>query len=250
MQTISICVVTKNEEHNIVDCLNSVKSFANEIIVIDSESTDRTVELCRQFTDKILITPWKGCGPQKQQVVSMAACDWVLILDADERVSQELALEIKDVLRGSSYNGYNIPFKSYYCGKQIRFGDWWNEQHLRLFRRNAGTVIPRLVHFGLQVQAPLGKLHGHIVHYSFPTVQSVLNKMDRYSTDGAKHYFAEQKITSIWAAIGHGLFTFVRGYVLRLGFLDGRQGLMLAISNAEGSYYKYVKLLDLQRTAD
>lgn len=246
MQTISICVVTKNEEHNIVDCLNSVTSFANEIIVIDSESTDRTVELCRRFTDKITVTPWQGCGPQKKQVVSMATCDWVLILDADERVTPELANEIKQALQQSTYNGYKIPFKSYYCGKQIRFGDWFNEQHIRLFRRVQGEVIPRLVHFGLKVQPPIGKLKAHMLHYSFPTVNSVINKMNRYSNDGAEHFFAAHKTTSVWSAIGHGLFTFIRGYFFRLGFLDGRQGLMLAVSNAEGSYYKYIKLLELQ----
>ncbi len=246
MQTLSICVVTKNEEHNIEDCLQGVAEFADEIVIIDSHSTDNTVELCRKFTDKILVTEWKGCGPQKQQVVSMATCDWILMLDADERVTPRLANEIKRILKGSPYSGYNIPFKSHYCGKQIRFGDWFREQHLRLFRRDQGQVIPRLVHFGLKVQGKIGKLEGHILHYSFPDIRSVINKMDRYSSDGAQHLYDKGKSTSILSAFGHGLFTFIRGYIFRLGFLDGRQGLMLALSNAEGSYYKYAKLLELQ----
>lgn len=249
MKSISICVVTKNEEHNIVDCLNSVKEFADEIIVIDSASTDRTVELCQQFTDKIIVTPWKGCGPQKQQAVSMATSDWVLILDADERVTPALAAEIKQVLQHADHNGYEIPFKSYYCGKQIRFGDWMHEKHLRLFKRDKCEVIPRLVHFGLQLEGPAGQLKGHMLHYSFPSVESVIKKMDRYSSDGAQHFYAQQRATSAWSAFAHGLFTFVRGYILRFGFLDGRHGLMLAISNAEGSYYKYIKLLELQSNA-
>lgn len=249
MQTISICVVTKNEEHNIVDCLKSVADFANEIIIIDSESTDRTVELARQFTDKIMIMPWQGCGPQKKSVVSMATSDWVLIIDADERVTPELAQSIKQVLNGTGssakYNGFKIKFKSYYCGKQIRFGDWLGERHLRLFRRDQGTIIPRLVHFGLEVKPPIGTLKGYMLHYSFPNVDRVIQKMHSYSTDGAQHFFSSKNSTNIWSAVGHGLFSFIRGYIFRLGFLDGRHGLMLAISNAEGSYYKYVKLLEL-----
>lgn len=248
METLSICVVTKNEEHNIVDCLSAV-SWADEIIVIDSQSTDNTVELCKQFTDKILVAPWRGCGPQKKQVFSMATCDWVLMLDADERVSHELAEEIKQVLCASQFNGYNIPFKSYFCGKQIRFGDWYNEQHLRLFRRSQGDIIPRLVHFGIKVNPPIGKLKGFIYHYSFPNLTTVVNKMNSYSTDGALHKHQSGKATSIWSAIGHGLFSFIRGYIFKFGFLDGRHGFMLAFANAEGSYYKYLKLLALQDAA-
>lgn len=248
MQTLSICVVTKNEAHNIVDCLSAV-SWANEIVVIDSMSTDNTVELCKKFTDKVIVAPWLGCGPQKKQVFSMATSDWVLMLDADERVTPELAAEIKQVLANPNlpYNGYQIPFQSYFCGKKIRFGDWYNEQHLRLFKRTEGEIIPRLIHFGTKVNGRIGKLTGKIIHYSFPNVTTVINKMNNYSTDGAKHKFSEGKTTSIWSAIGHGLFAFLRGYIFKLGFLDGRQGFMLAVGNAEGSYYKYLKLLELQQ---
>ena len=249
METLSVCVVTKNEAHNIVACLKTV-SWANEIIVIDSESTDNTVELCKQFTDKVFIAPWPGCGPQKKKIFDLATSDWVLMLDADERVTPALITEIKQVLQGSPFNGFEIPFQSYYCGKRIRFGDWCNEKHLRLIRRKHSDIIPRLVHFGVKVQGKIGKLKGHIDHYSFPNVSSVISKMHSYSTDGALHKFNQGKRASIWSAIGHGLFTLVRGYIFRFGFLDGRQGLMLAISNAEGSYYKYLKMLDLQINAD
>lgn len=249
MSTLSVCVVTKNEAHNIVDCLNSV-AWADEIIVIDSESTDNTVELCRQFTEKVFISPWKGCGPQKKQVFDMATCDWVLILDADERVTPQLAQEIKAVLQHSKYNGYEIPFKSYFCGKQIRFGDWMNEKHLRLIKRDVGEIIPRLVHFGITVPGKLGKLKGYIMHYSFPNVNVVLQKMNSYSTDGAIHLHQQGRTTSFLSAVFHGAFAFVRGYILRFGFLDGAQGFMLAVGNAQGSYYKYLKLLELQHKAD
>ncbi len=244
MQTISICVVTKNEAHNIVDCLTSVK-WADEIIVIDSFSTDNTVELCKQFTNNVIVSEWKGCGPQKQQVFALATCDWVLMLDADERVSPELAQEIQQTLKNPRHNGYEIPFQTYYCGKAISFGDWWNEEHLRLIKREQSEIIPRLVHFGIKVHGSIGKLKNYVTHYSFPNISSVINKMHRYSTDGALHLHARGKTTSIYSAFGHAVFTFLRGYIFRLGFLDGRHGLMLAISNAEGAYYKYIKLLEL-----
>lgn len=249
MDTISICLVTKNEEHNIVDCLNSV-AWANEIIVIDSQSTDNTVELCKRFTDKVLISPWLGCGPQKKQVFSMATSDWVLMLDADERVTPQLAREIQNVLKHSEYNGYEIPFKSYFCGKQMRFGDWMNEHHLRLFKRSEGEIIPRLVHFGIKVNGKIGFLKGDIVHYSFPNLSTVINKMNNYSTDGAIHLHQQGKTTSFISAVGHGTFAFLRGFIFKLGFLDGTRGFMLAMGNAQGSYYKYLKLLELQQQSN
>ena len=248
MDTLSVCIVTKNEEKNIAECLMSV-SWADEIIVIDSLSTDKTVDICRQFTNKILITEWKGCGPQKKQVFEMATCDWVLMIDADERVSSELKKEILDILdhKRPQQAGYNIPFQSHYCGKPIRFGDWINEHHLRLFQRQKGTVVPRLVHFRVEVDGKIGKLKGKIIHHSFPDVKSVLKKMDMYSTDGAEHKYQQGKQCTMGTAIGHGLFAFFRGYLLKLGFLDGKEGFMLAISNAEGAYYRYLKLMDIHR---
>lgn len=245
MSTLSVCVITKNEAHNIVACLNTVK-FADEIIIIDAESTDNTVELCKQFTDKITVMPWHGCGPQRHKIFAMATCEWVMFLDADERVSDALAIEIQNVLKNPQAAGYEIPFQSYYCGKRIRFGDWIHEKHLRLFKRDVTTIVPRLVHFGVEVAGKINRLRNHIVHYSFPNVTTVINKMHSYSTAGAEHLWQQGKRTSFAAALGHGLFTFIRGYILRFGFLDGRQGFMLAVSNAEGSYYKYLKLLDLQ----
>ena len=248
MSTVSVCVITKNEAHNIVACLTSV-AWADEIIVVDAESTDNTVALCSQFTDKVTIMPWQGCGPQRQHIYAMATSDWVLFLDADERVTPKLATEITQTIHNPNCNAYEIPFQSYYCGKQIRFGDWMHEKHIRLLKREQCQIIPRLVHFGITVNGKVGRLQHHIIHYSFPNVNTVINKMHSYSTAGAQHYLQNGKTTTFATAVRHGLFAFLRGYILRLGFLDGRQGFMLAVSNAEGAYYKYVKLLELQINA-
>lgn len=245
MATLSACLVVNNEERNIATCLQSV-SWADEIIVIDSGSTDRTVEICRQYTDNVHISPWKGCGPQKKQVYELATKEWVLIIDADEYLTPELQQEIKAILQNARHAAYEIPFQSYYCNKAIKYGDWINEKHLRLMRREQGKIVPRLVHFGVEVNGSIGKLKHKIIHNSFPTLEAVIDKVNRYSTDGALHKISQGKKSSIWQALSHGIFAFIRGYILRLGFLDGREGFMLAVSNAEGAYYRYLKVMYLK----
>lgn len=256
MSKLSVCIVTYNEEKNIAKCLNSVK-WADEIIVVDSFSTDNTVSIAKQFTNKIVSKKWEGCGLQKQRATNLATNEWILILDADEVVSLDLQREIQNILKNSTNttangtanstadgtaDGYKIPFKSYYCNKQIRFGDWIGENHLRLFRKKCATVVPRLIHFRIEFSGKIDKLQGYIHHYSFPNLEKVLHKMNQYSTDGAIHLHDKQKKAGLIKAIFRGAFAFFRGYVLKLGFLDGRAGFMLAFSNAEGTYYKYAKL--------
>ena len=246
MSTLSVCIVTKNEARNIKACLESVK-FADEIIVIDSESTDNTVDICKQYTDKVYVEAWRGCGPQKKRATELASSEWILILDADERLSVPLQQEIQTKLQAPDADGYIIPFQTFYLGKKIRFGDWLNEKHLRLFKRDNATVVPRLVHFRIDFQGQSKTLKHQVMHYSFPTVESIINKMNTYSTDGAIHKQAQHKKAGLLTAIGHGAFAFIRGYILKLGFLDGVEGFLLAVSNAEGSYYRYLKLMYLNQ---
>ncbi len=245
MSSISVCIVTKNESHNIVACLSEV-TWADEIIIIDSQSTDNTVDLARQFTKHITVMPWLGCGPQRAQIYAMASCEWVLLLDADERVTKELAQEIQQVIQSpTDCNAFNIPFQSYFCGQRIRFGDWMNERHVRLLRRSECAIVPRLIHFGVQVNGKTGNLKHKILHYSYPNLSSVLSKLQSYSKAGAEHKRSKGKSASIWSALGHGVFAFIRGYILRFGFLDGKRGFMLAVYNAECAYYKYLQLWEM-----
>lgn len=241
MNTLSVCIITKNEAANIRACLETV-AWANEIIIVDSESTDTTVEICRKYTDKIIVTPYKGCGPQKKQAMEMATCPWVLILDADEQLSKELQLEIQQTLKAPQCDAYSIPFQTFYCGKAIRFGDWINERHIRLIKKDKNNIVPRIVHFRIETAGPIGKLKNKILHYSFPNLERVIEKMNSYSSYGAQHKHQQGKTAGLLAAIAHGMFAFFRGYIFKLGFLDGAAGFMLAVSNAEGSYYKYLKL--------
>ncbi len=245
MTTLSVCIVTQNEECNIETTLQTI-IFADEIIIVDSYSSDQTVNICKKYTNKIYFNHWQGCGIQKKFALEKASCDWVLILDADERLSLDLQQEIQHtIINANQHSGFLIPFQTFYLGKAIKYGDWYKEQHLRLFKRSQGQIIANYVHFGLQVTGSIGKLHNRISHNSFPNVEIILNKINNYSTLGAKDKLKAGKTANLFTAISHGCFTFIRGYIFRLGFLDGKYGFILAISNAQGAYYKYIKLMFL-----
>ncbi|MBS0287605.1 MAG: glycosyltransferase family 2 protein [Proteobacteria bacterium] len=245
MTKLSVIVVTKNEAHNIKDCLRSV-AFADEIIVFDSGSTDGTPDICRQFTDKVFITPdWPGDGPQKNRAILKASGEWILCLDADERVSQELAEEIQKSIILTPYSAFNIPYQSTYCGKAIRFGDWRGESHIRLFLRTQAKFTEDIVHCHLQIDGNVGELENIIIHHPFHHLGAMIHKMNDYSNQSAKALFAKGKKSSLTKALSRSLWSFLRGYILKLGFLDGREGFLLAVSNAQGTYYRYLKLMYL-----
>jgi glycosyltransferase involved in cell wall biosynthesis len=243
---LSVIIITKNEASHIGRCLDSVL-WADEIIVIDSGSEDNTVEICKQYTDSVFIAGWMGFGIQKQRALDKAQGDWVLSIDADEVVTPELRAQIEKAFQQEQFNGYEIPRLSSYCGRQIRHSGWWPDYVLRLFRRNAGYFTESVVHERIVVQGEIGKLTSPLLHDAFVSVDEVLHKLNCYSSLGAEMLYQKGEVrSSIGKAIFKALWTFIRTYCLKAGFLDGRQGLMLAISNAEGTYYKYVKLLELQ----
>ena len=241
---LSVIVITKNEAESIRDCLDSV-TWADEIVVVDSGSTDGTVEICRQYTDKIRVTDdWPGFGPQKNRALEMATGDWVLSLDADEKISPELRAEIEAVLNSSSqFSAFRIPRLSEFCGRFMRHSGWWPDYVTRLVRREQARFSDDLVHERLLVEGTTGTLQHPILHASFQDLNEVLHKLNAYSTAGARMMHQRRRNTSLFGAVSHGLWTFIRTYILRAGFLDGREGFMLAVSNAEGTYYRYLKLM-------
>lgn len=244
---LSVIIITKNEAPLISRCLASV-DFADEIIVLDSGSDDNTVELCQPYTQKIFITDWPGFGLQKQRALAKATGDWVLSIDADEQVSSALQLEIKAAMQTTEVEGFEIPRLSSYCGKVMRHGGWWPDYVLRLFKRDKGRFSDDLVHERVIVKGRVQQLSQPLEHEAFINFEQVLEKLNNYSTLGARKLYQQGQQTSVIHAIFKGVWTFVRTYLLTAAFLDGQQGLMLAISNAEGTYYKYLKLLDLQRS--
>ena len=243
---LSVIVITRNEEQHIARCLASV-AWADEIIVLDSGSSDNTVAVCKQFSEQVFETDWPGFGPQKQRALAKASHDWVLSLDADEEVSSELMTEIQDAMQQVDVQGFYMPRLSSYCGKTIKHGGWWPDYVLRLFRRDCSQFSEDVVHERVIVTGTVKRLVKPLWHEAFTDPTEVLHKINSYSSLGAAKLYSQHQQTNLAKAIGHGIWTFIRTYFLKAGFLDGAEGLMLAISNAEGSYYKYLKLRDLCR---
>jgi glycosyltransferase involved in cell wall biosynthesis len=242
---ISVIVITKNEASHIDHCLKSV-AWADEIIVLDSGSQDDTVAICRQYTDKVYETDWPGFGAQKQRALDKATGDWVLSIDADEIVTAELRAEIEQALQQSKFDAYEIPRLSSYCGRQMRHGGWWPDYVLRLFRRSGGRFSEAVVHEKIIVDGKVGRLKSPFLHDTAVNLEEILRKVNSYSSLGAQMLYEKGVGASLSKAVLKALWTFNRTYWIKAAFLDGNQGLMLSISNAEATYYKYVKLMELQ----
>ena len=249
LPTLSAILITRNEAHNLHDCLQSMQGLVDEIIVVDSQSTDATLTIAQQFGAKVLQpTDWPGFGPQKNRALDLASCDWVFSIDADERVTPELATEIKHVLQTGQTNvAYKLPRLSSYCGKFIHHAGWQPDYVLRLFKRGTARFSDDLVHERVVTEHQVVALRHHLLHYSYLNFSQVLSKVDAYSSASAQQAYARGKRATVASAVGHGAWAFFRTYVIRRGFLDGSHGLALAISNAETSYYKYLKLWHMQQ---
>lgn len=246
MPTLSIIIVAKNEAINIAECVRSA-GFADEVIVVDSGSTDGTPDLARAEGARVVVTDWPGFGAQKNRALDLATGDWFFSLDADERITPQLAAEIRTAIGRADIAGYRVPRRSMYCGRFMKHGGWSPDYVWRLARRGRARFSDDYLHEHLDIQGATGTLREPIVHYSFRTMEAVLEKLNRYSSAGTRDLAARGRRGSLGRAIVHGLWAFFRTYVLRLGFMDGRFGFMLAVSNAEGTYYRYVKLWLLQR---
>lgn len=238
---LSVIVITRNEITNISKCLQSV-GFADELIVLDNASSDGTADLARSLGAQVSVSQdWPGFGPQKNRVLDLAKGDWILSIDADERVTPELRDEILSTIAVTSHRSFAMPRLSSYCGQFILHSGWNPDYVVRLFRRGEARFSDDLVHERLLISSPSAKLRFPLMHLSFPDFESVLDKVNRYSTAGAASFAMTGKSSSLWGAFGRGVWAFFRTYVLRRGFLDGQLGLALAVSNAEGTYYKYAK---------
>ena len=243
MPTLSAILITRNEEANLEDCLASLDGLATQIVVVDTQSTDRTLVIAQRYGALISSPPdWPGFGPQKNRALDLASEDWVLSLDADERLTPELRAEIMGVLDKPQTDCYAIPRLSWYCGRFMRHSGWTPDYVDRLFKRGSARFSTDLVHERLIPKGPVLRLKNQMLHYSFMNLAQVQEKMERYSTASAQQAFARGKTASPLKAILHGAWSFFRTYILRAGFLDGPQGFSLALANAKGSYLRYIKL--------
>ena len=250
--TLSAIVITRDEAHNLGDCLASLQGWIDEIVVVDSHSTDDTLAIARRHGAKVSQPEgWPGFGPQKNRALDLATSDWVLSIDADERVTPALAIEIRGILAsGADAAAYEIPRLSWYCGKFIHHAGWRPDHVLRLFPRLHAQFSQDLVHERVVTTLPCMQLQNDLLHYSYRDFSQVLAKVDAYSSASAKQALARGKRATVGSAVGHGAWAFFRTYVLRAGFLDGGHGLALAISNAETSYYTYLKIWAQAQSAE
>lgn len=244
---LSVAIITRNEQAAIRRCLESV-AWAGEIVVLDAGSTDETARIARECGAKVHIaSDWQGFGRQKNRALELVAGAWVLSLDADEWISPELRTEIERVLAApGDHAAFRMPRLSSYCGRFMRHSGWWPDYVTRLFRRGQARFSNDLVHERLIVEGAVGTLRESLLHEAILDLDDALVKMNAYSTAGALMQLERGGKASLAGAVWHGAWTFFRTYVLRAGFLDGREGFMLAVSNAEGAYYRYLKLMLLR----
>jgi glycosyltransferase involved in cell wall biosynthesis len=280
---LSVVIITHNEETNIGRTLESVQPLVadgkGEIIVVDSGSTDRTVEIAKSFGAKVFVEEWKGFAAQKNSAIDKAAGDWILSLDADEEVEAKLLEELTWLLRaipewqrhgfpvnedarsrelrdrGTRYgldeenlNGFYIARKNFFLGRWVRYGGFWPDSKLRFFRRGTGRFEDRAVHEDVQVQGVTSATDHALLHHSYPTLSDYIEHMNRYSSLGAEMVVAKGNVRfSFVNIVLRPLFTFIYNYFFRLGFLDGHEGLLLHLYHAVYVSWKYAKAWELSR---
>jgi glycosyltransferase involved in cell wall biosynthesis len=250
-KSLSIVIITLNEAANLPRTLGSVRGLG-EIVVVDSGSTDATAEIAEGAGARVFDEPWKGFGAQKNSAISKATGEWILSLDADEEVSPALAQEIVALLAGDpEFAAYRIKRLNHFLGAPLRHGGYWPDPKLRLFRRGAASFEERPVHETMRSDGPVGELTGHLIHHCYPTIEDYVEHMNRYSTIAAQALVESGKarrgwLWLKWNAVLNPLATFVYNYVFRLGFLDGRAGLLQHLNHSVYIHWKYAKAWEKQ----
>lgn len=248
--TLSVCIITLNEEANIVRTLHSVKGIADEVIVVDSGSTDATLALAQANGARVFVEAWKGFAAQKNSALAKASCDWILSLDADEEVSPELAASVTEIVNApaTQFSGYRMNRRNLYFGKWIKRCGYYPDPKLRLIRRGAAAFELRAVHEDMKMSVPTGHLRGDLIHHAYPTLESFIDHANRYSSLGAGMVVAERKAGfSFINIVLRPLIRFLYGYFFRLGFLDGREGLLVLMNHAAYVSWKYAKAWEMSK---
>jgi len=244
---ISVVVITKNEEQNIGRCLESVK-WADEIILVDSQSTDRTREIAGEYGARIYSPEWRGYGSAKREGVKQARGKWILSVDADEVVSPELVEEIKGVMQNSANrSGFYIPRRTNFLGRWIRHSGWYPDLVLRLFLKAKGNFDEAVVHEKVILDGETGCLKGDLLHYSYPNLEQYLEKFNRYTTLGAEEAFRQGKRSRWWDIVVRPPVAFIKHYISRQGFRDGLEGFIISVMSSIAVLVKYAKLRHLAK---
>jgi (heptosyl)LPS beta-1,4-glucosyltransferase len=247
---VTVTVITKNEADAIADALKSV-SWADELIVIDAESTDDTVTIARQFTDRVYIRPWNGYVDQKNHAASLSSHDWIFSIDADERSTSQLSEEIRSLMAGApAASGYRMPRVSFHLGRWMRTTDMYPDYQLRLYDRRKAQWDGMHVHESVRVDGPIGYLKNELQHYPYRDLSEHLIRMDRYTTLAARQMFASGKRATRLELLCHPPAAFLRNYILKRGFRDGKPGLIISLVNSYYVMLKFAKLWELDRRGD
>jgi glycosyltransferase involved in cell wall biosynthesis len=246
---LSVCIITLNEAANIGRTLESVRSIAAEVIIVDCGSSDDTVAIAEAHGAKVFAEPWKGFSQQKNSAIAKARCDWILSLDADEEVSPALASSIRNALQTPpSFDGFIVNRRNLYLGRWLKHGGFYPDSKLRLVRRDLARFELRAVHESMQKVPRTSHLAGDLIHHAYPTLESFIEHANRYSSLGAGIIVDEGRGRfSVFNIAVRPLARFLYAYVLRLGFLDGRVGLVVHLTNAGYVSWKYAKAWELQR---
>jgi glycosyltransferase involved in cell wall biosynthesis len=245
-KTLSVAIIARNEEANLPRTLESVR-WADEIVLVDSGSTDKTIDIASKFGAKVIREEWHGFGKQKNLAIEHCTSEWTLSLDADEEVSEALAQEITHLLEETpEVDAYFVPRRNFFLGCWIRHGGYYPDPKLRLFRKGVACFEERVVHETVRYVGPTRTLHGDLIHHAYSTLESYIEHMNRYSTLGAEQTASKNKTsrswpTFLWNILLNPAATFFYNYILRLGFLDGREGLLLHLYHSAYVSWKYAK---------
>ena len=246
---ISVVIITKNEAHIIANTLQSLQAVTNDIIIVDSGSTDETVSICKNFNASIIETDWGGYGINKNKGIEAAKHDWILSLDADEAIDAELQQNLLQLTSVNENEVFNIRFKNFFCNKWIRFGEWGFDTHIRLFNRKKVQWNNAAVHENLVFTdgVTIIKLKGNILHYTVQNLQEYNAKTDYYARMNAKKYFIAGKKPDFFKQYFSSVFAFIQHYIFRLGFLDGKEGFIIAKTTARYTFLKYRYLKEMTK---
>jgi glycosyltransferase involved in cell wall biosynthesis len=241
MIPVSVVMVTYNEENNVENAMKSVKDF-EDVVIVDSFSEDRTVELCRKYTKRIYQHEWRGFAQQKQIAVDYAEKKWILILDADERVTPGLQSEIAEKINSESTSGFYLPRKNYFLGRWIRHSGWWPDYTLRLFKKDRAYVQKRKVHEKVIVDGTTSYLNEPLEHYTYKSISEYIKKMEMYSSLSAEDLDAKRHGLTLLSMLVNPIFVFNKMFFLRQGFRDGVHGFILAVLYSFYTFLKYAKV--------
>src|SRR3989442_3799228 len=252
MESIAAIAITKNEERKITACLESLK-WVDEMIVVDAESSDCTVELARAYTPKVFVRTWPGYGPQKNFAMAQATADWIMIVDADERVSPELQVEIRQIIAlppNDKVSAYRVPRRNFYYGRWVKWGGTYPDYQIRLFRRGTARYNDVRIHENLIVNGKIETLNGHLDHYTETRLDEHFTKFDLYTTLAAQEKSKSRSVVR-WSDLAfRPVVTLLKTYLLKQGFRDGIHGLIISVFASMYTFVKYAKLWELTQHAD